>query len=138
MDDENKSTSAVEKKVQEANPAPVASDDTNSLLESNTLSVPESHGEVSKCTENVSLEEEILTNKVNKVADYLEAIDLAGSVSRNKGQLPLWILVRSTIIFRHILFRFKDIYIIESCKSLTEEMKTSTREMWLTTFGSCR
>ncbi|XP_015877819.3 uncharacterized protein LOC107414227 [Ziziphus jujuba] len=86
MDDENKSTSAVEKKVQEANPAPVASDDTNSLLESNTLSVPESHGEVSKCTENVSLEEEILTNKVNKVADYLEAINLAGSVSRNKGE----------------------------------------------------
>lgn len=89
MDDENKLTSVMEEKVQEASPASVASDDANPQLENNSSSDPGTHSEVSMSAEQVCQDEEISANEINKVSDYLEAIDLAGSVSPNKGSLPL-------------------------------------------------
>ncbi|KAF3433161.1 hypothetical protein FNV43_RR24263 [Rhamnella rubrinervis] len=86
MDDENKLASVMEKNVREASAACVASDDTNPQLENNSSSDPGTHSEVSRSAERVSLDEEISANEINKVSDYLEAIDLEGSVSQNKGE----------------------------------------------------
>lgn len=89
MNDENKLSSALDKKVQEASPASVASDDTNPRQEKNSLSDPGTHSEVSISSEQVCVDEEKSANEINKVSGYLETIDLAGSVLQNKGSLPL-------------------------------------------------
>ncbi|KAL5569901.1 hypothetical protein UlMin_026476 [Ulmus minor] len=85
MDDVNNLPSKTEEKSKEANFENVKSDDTKTRTENNS-SVSGSHDEVSNCNQHVSSEEGILTNEVNKVSENLEAIDIGGSVSENKGE----------------------------------------------------
>lgn len=75
MDDENKTLAHVQEKTQEANH--LAANDSKTQMGNDSPSV---------YTEHVNSEEGTLNNKVNNVADYLEAIHLAGSVSDKRGE----------------------------------------------------
>lgn len=102
MDDENKTLAHVQEKTQEANH--LAANDSKTQMGNDSPSV---------YTEHVNSEEGALKNKVNDVADYLEAIHLAGSVSDKRGKPLLWILLRmfmfcsTTLIFLQKHFFFK-------------------------------
>ncbi|KAM5550607.1 hypothetical protein ABKV19_027118 [Rosa sericea] len=74
MDDENKTLADVQEKTPEANH--LAANDSKTQMGNDSLIY----------TEHVKSEEGTLNNKVNKVSDYLEAINLAGSLSDKKGE----------------------------------------------------
>ncbi|XP_061999990.1 uncharacterized protein LOC133717318 [Rosa rugosa] len=74
MDDENKTRADVQEKTPEANH--LAANDSKTQMGNDSLIY----------TEHVNSEEGTLNNKVNNVSDYLEAINLAGSLSDKKGE----------------------------------------------------
>ncbi|CAN6565127.1 unnamed protein product [Malus baccata var. baccata] len=82
MEDDNKTQA--QEKTQEADP--VAVDSTKTQMENSSPIISGSSSEVFNSAAHVSCEEGTPTNKVDKVSDHLEAIDLAGSVSEEKGE----------------------------------------------------
>ncbi|KAM2281439.1 hypothetical protein ACFX1S_042040 [Malus domestica] len=82
MEDDNKTQA--QEKTQEADP--VAVDGTKTQMENSSPIISGSSSEVFNSAAHVSCEEGTPTNKVDKVSDHLEAIDLAGSVSEEKGE----------------------------------------------------
>uniref|UniRef100_A0A5B6ZC60 2-phosphoglycerate kinase n=1 Tax=Davidia involucrata TaxID=16924 RepID=A0A5B6ZC60_DAVIN len=85
MDDENKLPTNMPEKIEESNPA--MSDDKNAIqTENNSTAVCDSHSENSNCSVgNARSEEGVSADQLNKVSDRLESIDIARSVSENKG-----------------------------------------------------
>ncbi|BFG23148.1 hypothetical protein CerSpe_094230 [Prunus speciosa] len=83
MEDENKTQAHVQEKIQEAES--LAADGSKTHMENDSPSINGNPSEVSNSTAHVSSDEGTLVNKVNEVSDCLEAFDLAGSVSENKG-----------------------------------------------------
>ena len=81
MEDDNKTQA--QEKTQEADPFAV--DGSKTQMENNSPSISGSSSEVCNSAAHVSCEEGTPTNKVDEVSDHLEAIDLAGSVSEEKG-----------------------------------------------------
>lgn len=134
MNDENKLSSALDKKDQEACPASVASDDNNPRQEKNSLSDPGNHSEVSISSEQVCLDEEISANEIKKVSGYLETIDLAGSVSQNKGSLPLKILVMSVQAMFYFVWKF----LCHDHKGVSTEEVNTAHMILVITLSSCR
>ncbi|KAK9292874.1 hypothetical protein L1049_020855 [Liquidambar formosana] len=87
MDDENKLPTNLPEKIEEPNPSVTSHDNAATPVENNSPIVSGNCIEVSNCCpENVSLKEGISADQVNKVSDSLESIDIAGSVSENKGE----------------------------------------------------
>ncbi|KAM1029250.1 hypothetical protein COP1_041810 [Malus domestica] len=82
MEDDNKTQA--QEKTQEADP--VAVDGTKTQMENSSPIISGSSSEIFNSAAHVSCEEGTPTNKVDKVSDHLEAIDLAGSVSEEKGE----------------------------------------------------
>ncbi|KAA8533877.1 hypothetical protein F0562_031394 [Nyssa sinensis] len=85
MDDENKLPTNMPEKIEDPNP--VMSDDKNALqMENNSTIVCDSHGENSNCpVGNVRSEEGLSADQLNKVSERLESIDIARTISENKG-----------------------------------------------------
>lgn len=83
MEDENKTQAHAQEKIQEAES--LAADGSKTHMENDSPSINGNPSEVSNSTAHVSSDEGTLVNKVNEVSDCLEAFDLAGSVSENKG-----------------------------------------------------
>ncbi|PON51026.1 P-loop containing nucleoside triphosphate hydrolase [Parasponia andersonii] len=85
MDDDSKLASSIQEKVKQASSESVASDDTKTQVENNSLSVSGSHDEFGKCELHVNSQEDFSVNEVKKVSDHLEAIYIAGNAHENKG-----------------------------------------------------
>lgn len=85
MDDENKSPSNAQEKIDDTKLASCSSNDAKRQIETNSTSYSGSESEVNRCREHVNSEEGKLTNEVRKASDNLEAMDTMKSALDSKG-----------------------------------------------------
>ncbi|XP_057952540.1 uncharacterized protein LOC131146777 [Malania oleifera] len=89
MDDDNRIPTNLPSKTEEPNSVSVARDDSTTAHKENDSSVCGNHSANSNCSPgNVSTEEGIYADQVNKVSDCLDSIHITGSFSENKGEIP--------------------------------------------------